>query len=611
MPIAIRCGSCGAAFRVPDEFAGKRGKCPKCGTIFVAATGDQATAARSATVPKSISPPPVPSGPPARTSCEPTGSVRSIGAAASITSQPPTEQPQLSGSKAVGRKSVRRSKRAIPYWAYSATAGVLLIGAALGFVYRARINETTRVTAIERRLDPELRRQDQGIVPRTSGFAPKPAEKLDIKKPGPGSSTEDIIAYVEHGIVRIDVYDEFNNRQGLGSGFVIDDRGLVATNYHVLEDAVKADVLFNDGVRYGVEGYLALRPESDLAILQLNGTPVNMRSLDLHFEGEPRAAATVYSIGHPHGNEFQVTNGIVSRVLKTSQLPADTQAFLKSGLSDKVDNLWISHTAQISPGNSGGPLLNSEGEVIGVNSWVNQQIDLGYAIHARTLQEMRQQMFLKPQPLKDHRRPPPTLAQVDSRFGAEVSVDGLKKLGAELDARKYACGSDSDYERLQEFALSLTYILHLRDDPNRADQQLKEILPDLVREAEALIASLVAKRWNQDQIKTINSHAGAKVGDKLEGQFLFGSVERLLEGPEGTRRGLLVKLLDNEHMIFLPLNDLQREFRPQAGTRFLILGISFGAVLRYGDNPREPKEAPVVLTRTLIDLPADGGASGA
>ena len=135
---------------------------------------------------------------------------------------------------------------------------------------------------LQHRLDPEVRRKVRGIVPRTEGFVPRPVEKLDIRKPGPGASSEDIIAYIEHGIVKIDVYDEFNNRQGLGSGFVIDKSGLVATNYHVLADAVKADVLFSDGVRYGIEGYVALRPESDLAIVKLNGTPVNMRSLDLH-----------------------------------------------------------------------------------------------------------------------------------------------------------------------------------------------------------------------------------------------------------------------------------------------------------------------------------------
>ena len=61
----------------------------------------------------------------------------------------------------------------------------------------------------------------------------------------------------------------------------------------------------------------------------------------------------MYSIGHPLGNEFQVTNGIVSRVMKTSQLPSETQDFLKSGLGDKVDNLWISHTARSCPAIAG------------------------------------------------------------------------------------------------------------------------------------------------------------------------------------------------------------------------------------------------------------------
>ena len=184
----------------------------------------------------------------------------------------------------------------------------------------------------------------------------------------------------------------------------------------------------------------------------------------------------------------------------------------------------------------------------------------------------------------------------------------LKKLGAELATQNYACRSDADYDRLQELALSLTYLTHLRDDPNRADEKLKELLPDLVREAEALVAALTAVTWNTGQIKPINEQAAPAVEQPLEGQFLFGSVERLLEGQEGKRRGLLVKLLEADRVIFLALNDLQKEFKPSVGTKFLILGISFGAALHYGDNPLEPKEAPVVLSQTLIELPSDTGS---
>ena len=194
-----------------------------------------------------------------------------------------------------------------------------------------------------------------------------------------------MVEYVKHGIVKIETSDGLNNRRGLGSGFVIDRAGLVATNYHVMSDAAKADVVFNDGTRFGVEGYVAIDRRSDLAIIKLNGVPANVKSLELNYGDGPRDAAQVYAIGHPQDNEFTTTGGIVGRVLRTTQLPADTRQWLESTLEESDDDLWIQHDAKIAPGNSGGPLINARGEVVGVNSWVNQKLGLGYAIHCPPL----------------------------------------------------------------------------------------------------------------------------------------------------------------------------------------------------------------------------------
>ena len=206
-------------------------------------------------------------------------------------------------------------------------------------------------------------------------------------KPAPGAQLEDVVAYVKHGIVKIETSDNFNNRRGLGSGILVDTSGLVATNYHVMADAAKADVVFADGARFGVEGYAAIDRNADLALLKLNGVPPGT-ALELKYNDGPREAAQVYAIGHPYDNEFTTTGGIVSRVLHTRDLPADTRGWLTSTLDETGSDLWIQHDAKISPGNSGGPLINASGEVIGVNSWVNQKAGLGYAIHAQHLHEL-------------------------------------------------------------------------------------------------------------------------------------------------------------------------------------------------------------------------------
>ncbi len=119
-------------------------------------------------------------------------------------------------------------------------------------------------------------------------FNPHPQNEIaETAKPLPGAPLEDVVAYVKHGIVKIETSDSFNNRRGLGSGFVIDPSGLVATNYHVVSDAAKADVVFNDGTRFGVEGYTAIDRSSDLAIIKLNGVPADVKALELNYGDGP------------------------------------------------------------------------------------------------------------------------------------------------------------------------------------------------------------------------------------------------------------------------------------------------------------------------------------
>ena len=165
---------------------------------------------------------------------------------------------------------------------------------------------------------------------QTASFNPAPfnpkydLEPVDTTRPLAGASLEDVVEFVKHGIVKIETSDGLNNRRGLGSGFVIDPSGLVATNYHVMSDAAKADVIFNDGTRFGVDGYMAVDRRSDLAILRLNGVPPNVKAVALNYGDGPRDAAQVYAIGHPLDNEFTTTGGIVGRVLRTTQLPGET-----------------------------------------------------------------------------------------------------------------------------------------------------------------------------------------------------------------------------------------------------------------------------------------------
>ena len=158
----------------------------------------------------------------------------------------------------------------------------------------------------------------------------------------------DIIDRAALSVVLISARAADGTEIGIGSGFVIDAKGLVATNRHVLRDAVKAVVPLKNGDKYQVKGYRALDPDADIAIVELDNPPKNLQALPTGPKTPPRQGEDVIAIGHPQGLSFSVTTGIVSAVRKKDQLPKEIAARLSG-----ADNLWIQTSAAISPGNSG------------------------------------------------------------------------------------------------------------------------------------------------------------------------------------------------------------------------------------------------------------------
>jgi len=133
----------------------------------------------------------------------------------------------------------------------------------------------------------------------------------------------------------------------LGSGFFIDD-GTVVTNYHVIEGATEIQIRTNDGNKYVVEQVLGYDKNIDIAILKINS--IN-ESLIINQEGVS-VGETIYALGSPLGLTGTFTDGMVSTA---------------SRIVDDINYIQIS--APMSQGNSGGPLLNTYGEVMGINTW--------------------------------------------------------------------------------------------------------------------------------------------------------------------------------------------------------------------------------------------------
>lgn len=162
-------------------------------------------------------------------------------------------------------------------------------------------------------------------------------------------------------------------QQGQGSGFVIDGEGHILTNYHVVENARQVEVATSDKKKYKAE-VVGVDPQHDLAVIQITAHSIPPAVL-----GDSKnlvVGQKVFAIGNPFGLSGTMTRGIISSIRSVRG---------QRGFIDEA----IQTDAAINPGNSGGPLLNSRGEVIGINSMIltggaEQSAGIGFAIPINT-----------------------------------------------------------------------------------------------------------------------------------------------------------------------------------------------------------------------------------
>ncbi len=174
-----------------------------------------------------------------------------------------------------------------------------------------------------------------------------------------------------------------------GSGFVIDSEGHILTNNHVVEGASKISVKLGESEHELTAEVVGTDPSSDLALLKVNAKASELHPLTLGDSAKAEVGDPVVAIGNPFGLDRTVTSGIVSALQRQIQAP--------NGFS--ISNV-IQTDAAINPGNSGGPLLNAEGEVIGINSQIETggegsegNVGIGFSIPINTAKEEVQSLI--------------------------------------------------------------------------------------------------------------------------------------------------------------------------------------------------------------------------
>ena len=186
-------------------------------------------------------------------------------------------------------------------------------------------------------------------------------------------------------------------QQALGSGFVIDKQGHIVTNYHVIQGASSIEVLFSNNVKTKAT-VVGTDKSTDLAVLKVNVSPSALTPLSFGDSSALEVGDPAVAIGNPFGLDRSITSGIVSAIYN----PGDGSTPSRSYPVISTNNFQIpaiQTDAAINHGNSGGPLLNSLGQVVGVNSQIETggtaqgNVGVGFAIQSNTVKEVVAQII--------------------------------------------------------------------------------------------------------------------------------------------------------------------------------------------------------------------------
>ncbi|MDX6521497.1 MAG: hypothetical protein QOF08_2102 [Gaiellales bacterium] len=169
-----------------------------------------------------------------------------------------------------------------------------------------------------------------------------------------------------------------------GTGFEVDTAGDIVTNSHVIAGATSIRVTLRDGTSYSAT-VVARDTSNDLAVLRINAPAGELHPLSLASSSTVKVGDAVLAIGDPYGLTNTATAGIVSALGRTITAPSGSK------ISDAIQT-----DAALNSGNSGGPLLNASGQVIGVNSQIESQsggnVGIGFAVPSNTVNALLEQV---------------------------------------------------------------------------------------------------------------------------------------------------------------------------------------------------------------------------
>jgi putative serine protease PepD len=195
------------------------------------------------------------------------------------------------------------------------------------------------------------------------------------------------VVHITSTVLSQDFFFRIVPERGTGSGFMVDDRGYILTNNHVVENADSLEVTLADKSKVPAK-LIGRDPNNDLAVIRVSLPREKLTPLRLGDSAQLQVGQMAIAIGNPFGLDRTITRGVVSALGRS----------LKADTGRQIRNV-IQTDAAINPGNSGGPLLNSRGEVIGINTAIftpsGGSVGIGFAIPVNTAKKLLPELIAR------------------------------------------------------------------------------------------------------------------------------------------------------------------------------------------------------------------------
>ncbi len=195
------------------------------------------------------------------------------------------------------------------------------------------------------------------------------------------------VVFIKNASLQVDWFSSYllEIPQGAGSGFLWDTEGHIVTNFHVVYQADKIEVVLSDQQSYEAK-IVGLSPENDLAVLKIDAPKKNFNPISVGNSQDLKVGQKAISIGNPFGLDYSLTTGVVSALGRTMRY-----------IGGRNIQGVIQTDAAINPGNSGGPLLDSSGNLIGVSTIIyspsGASAGVGFAIPVSTVKRVVPQLI--------------------------------------------------------------------------------------------------------------------------------------------------------------------------------------------------------------------------